>query len=99
MNDTKIEYASSIRFLGVIIDGKIKILTTYRFYSSNLSNIRVFCINLKNWYPTLPYYIYIIALWSRTLTIAFKFGNASPTRIHPLEVAQKRYIRIIANEP
>ena len=100
LNNQIIEYQSSLRYLGLILDNKLKFDVHINTISKKISkSIGIFyklrsitgCECLKILYHSLvsPYLSYCSLLW----------GKAYPTHLKRLETLQKRIIRIINNKP
>ena len=100
MNNKKIEYASSTRFLGVIIDDKLKFNLHINAITKKISKNIGVLYKLKQYLPCetlLSVYRSIIEVYINYCNLLF--GNASYTHLSPLVVAQKKAIRIVANQP
>ena len=99
MNNDRIEYASSVRFLGVIIDDKLKFNLHADDVAAKLSKNAGVMYKLREYVPhnTLlcVYRSFVESYLNYCILI---FGNAYPTHIHSLKVAQKKCVRIIAHE-
>ena len=100
MSNTKIEYTSSICFLGLIIDDKLRFnLHINEVSKKNSKNIGVL-YKLRHYVPSttlLTVYRSIIESYINYCILIF--GNASSTHLSPLIVAQKKAVRIVAKEP
>ena len=100
MNNKKIEYASSTRFLGVTIDDKLKFNLHINAITKKISKNIGVLYKLKQYLPCetlLSVYRSIIEVYINYCNLLF--GNASYTHLSPLVIAQKKAIRIVANQP
>ena len=100
MNNKRIEYASAVRFLGVIIDDKLKFNTHIDVIAEKISKNAGVLYRLKEYVPhqtLLCVYRCFVECYINYCTIVF--GNAYQSHVKPLETAQKKCIRIIANQP
>ena len=100
MNNIKIDYASSIRFLGVIIDDKLKFNLHINEITKKISKNTGILYKLRDVVPSntlLSVYRSIVECYINYCNLIF--GNASAVHISPLVIAQKKAIRIIANQP
>ena len=100
MNNVKIDYKSSTRFLGVIIDDKLKFNLHIKEISKKISKNVGVLYKLRQYVPhntLLSVYRSIIECYINYCNIIF--GNASDTHLSPLVISQKKAVRIIANQP
>ena len=100
MNNKKIEYASSTRFLGVTIDDKLKFNLHINAITKKISKNIGVLYKLKQYLPCetlLSVYRSIIEVYINYCNLLF--GNASYTHLSSLVIAQKKAIRIVANQP
>ena len=100
INKIKIEYASSIRFLGVIIDDKLKFNLHINEITKKISKNSAILYKLRQYLPEntlLSVYRSIIECYINYCNLIF--GNAALTHISPLVIAQKKAVRIVANLP
>ena len=100
MSNTKIEYASTICFLGVIIDDKLRFNLHINEVSKKISKNLGVLYKLRQYVPSatlLTVYRSIIESYINYCILIF--GNASSTHLSPLIVAQKKAVRIVAKEP
>ena len=98
MNCIKIDYVSSIRFLGVIIDDKLRFNYHIKEITRKISKNTGVLYKLKQYVPIstlLSVYRSIIECYINYCNLIF--GNASDTHLSPLIIAQKKAVRIIAN--
>ena len=100
MNGTKIDYASSIRFLGLIMDDKLKFNNHINLINEKISKNAGVLYRLKQVVPhqTLVsvYRCFVECYLNYCITV---FGNAYQCHINQLETAQKKCVRIVANQP
>ena len=100
IGDTPLGYRSSVKFLGVVLDNKLNFSEHLKFISNKLSksvgilsNIKTLVPNeiLQNLYYNLifPYLNYCTIVW----------GGTYATHLHPVEIIQKKAIRIINRRP
>lgn len=100
MNNVKIQYASSVRFLGLIIDDKLKFNLHINNIAQKISKNAGVLYKLKQYVPTDTLLCVCRSFVESYLNYCtLNFGNAYQTHIRPLEVAQRKCIRIIANQP
>ena len=100
MNNVKIDYKSSTRFLGAIIDDKLKFNLHIKEISKKISKNVGVLYKLSQYVPQntlLSVYRSIIECYINYCNIIF--GNASDTHLSPLIISQKKAVRIIANQP
>ena len=100
MNNIKIEYTSSIRFLGVIFDDKLKFNVHINEISKKISKNIGVLYRLKQFVPSrtlLSIYRSIIECHFNYCNIIF--GNTSNIHLLPMVTAQKKAVRIVANQP
>ena len=100
INNIRIDYVSSTRFLGVIIDDKLKFNLHIKEISKKISKNVGVLHKLKEYVPQytlLSVYRSIIECHINYCNILF--GNACDTHLSPLVVAQKKAVRIVANQP
>ena len=100
INNIKIDYKSSTRFLGVIIDDKLKFNLHIKEISKKISKNVGVLYKLKQYVPQntlLSVYRSIIECYINYCNIIF--GNASDIHLSPLVVSQKKAVRIIADQP
>ena len=98
MNNIKIDYKSSTRFLGVIIDDELKFNLHIKEVSKKISKNVGVLYKLRQYVPQntlLSVYRSIIECYINYCNVIF--GNASDTHLSPLVVSQKKAVRIIAN--
>ena len=96
MNNIKIEYVSSTRFLGVIMDDKLRFNLRINEISKNIGVL----FKLRQYVPNntlLSVYRSIIECYNNYCNLIF--GNTCSTHIFPLIIAQKKAVRIVANQP
>ena len=100
LDNSPLQFKSSVKFLGVIIDNKLKfkehIKTIKNKLSKNigiLSKVKYFVPHetLRNLYFSFlyPYLNYCVVVW----------GGTYATHIYPIKILQKRAIRILNNVP
>ena len=100
IGDTSLAYKSSVKFLGVILDNKLKFSEHTKFIANKISKsvgifwkIRTSVPNdiLQNLYYNLiyPYLSYCTIVW----------GGTYATHLHRIQILQKRAIRIINRRP
>ena len=100
MKNIKIEYASSARFLGVIIDDKLKFNLHINEVANKVSKNADVLYKLRNFEPNNTLLtVYRSIIESHLNYCNLIFGNAFPTHLTPLVVAQKKAVRIVANKP
>ena len=100
MKNIKIEYVSSIRFLGVIMDDKLKFNIHIKEVSKKISKNLGVLYKLKDFVPSntlLTVYRSIIESYINYCNLIF--GNAAITHLTPLVTAQKKAVRIVAKKP
>lgn len=100
MNSMKIEYASSVRFLGLMIDDKLKFNNHIKLIAEKISKNAAILYRLRQIIPhqtLICVYRCFVECYLNYCTIVF--GNAYQCHINQLEIAQKKCIRIIANQP
>ena len=100
MNNIKIPYVSSARFLGLIIDDQLKFNLHFNSIAQKIAKNCGILYKLRQYVPTdtlLCVYRSFVESYLNYCTLIF--GHAYPTHIRPLEVAQRKCIRIIANQP
>ena len=91
MNNKKIEYVSSTRFLGLTIDDKLKFNKHINEISKKISKNIGILYKLRQYVPNntlLSVYRSIIECYINYCNVIF--GNAASTHISPLIIAQKR---------
>ena len=100
INQRRLECQENVRFLGVIIDHRLKFNAHISYISDKLSKSVGVLNSMKTFvpYPVLkslyysflyPYIYYCIAIWGGTYSV----------HLHPLRITQKRAVRAICNEP
>ena len=100
MNNIKIDYASSLCFLGVIIDDKLKFNLHINEITKKISKNTGILYKLREVLPsTILLSVYRSIVESYLNYCNLIFGNASAVHLSPLVIAQKKAIRIIANQP
>ena len=100
MNNIKIDYVESIRFLGVLIDDKLKFNVHINEIARKISKNIGILYKLRQYVPNstlLAVYRSIIECYLSYCNLAF--GNAANTHISSLVIAQKRAVRIVASQP
>ena len=100
MNNVKINYVSSTRFLGVLIDDQLKFDVHINEITRKISKNIGILYKLRQYVPNstlLSVYRSIIECYLNYCNLLF--GNAMHTHIAPLVIAQKKAIRIVANQP
>ena len=100
MNHIKIEYTSSIRFLGVIFDDKLKFNVHINEISKKISKNIGVLYKLKQYVPRntlVSIYRSIIECHLNYSIIIF--GNTSSIHLSPMVTAQKKAVRIVASQP
>ena len=100
MNNIKIDYASSTSFLGVTIDDKLKFNLHINEITKKISKNIGILYKLKQYVPCdtlLSVYRSIIECYMNYCILIF--GNAPYTHLSSLVIAQKKAIRIVANQP
>ena len=99
LNGNQINYTSSVRFLGLDIDDKLKFNFHINNIASKISRNAGILYKLRQYVPTdTLIFIYRSFVESYLNYCPIVFGNAFQSHLRPLEVAQRRCIRIIANE-
>ena len=100
MNYIKIDYASSTWFLGVIIDDKLKFNLHINEITKKISKNTGVLYRLRQYVPNKTLLaVYRSIIESHISYCNLIFGNACVTHLSPLEIAQKKAVRIVANEP
>ena len=100
MNKIKIEYVSSTRFLGVIIDDKLKFNIHINEISKKISKNTGVLYKLQQYVPQVTLLsVYRSLIECYICYCILIFGNASLIHITPLVVAQKKAVRIVALQP
>ena len=100
LNNTLITTKSNGKFLGIFIDDKMRFKSHIDFICTKISKSIGILYHLKGYLPTpslislyysivYPYLIYCTSIWGGTYTSYLK----------PLEVLQKRCIRLVTNSP
>ena len=100
LNGRVIKYASSLEYLGLIIDEKLKFNLHIDYISKKISKNAGMLYKLKQYVPikTLTcLYRCFVERYLNYCTVVF--GNTFQAHIHKLEVAQKKCIRIVAGLP
>ena len=100
LNGRIIKYASSLEFLGLIIDDKLKFNLHIDHISKKISKNAGLLYKLKQYIPikTLTcLYRSFVECYLNYCTVVF--GNTFQAHIHKLEVAQKKCVRIVAGLP
>ena len=100
INNTIIEYASNVRFLGLIIDDKLKFKNHIDLIAEKISKNAGVLYKLSQIVPhqtLISVYRSFVECYLNYCTIIF--GNAYQCHIRRLETSQKKCIRIIANQP
>ena len=91
MNNIKIEYASSTRFLGVIIDDKLKFNLHINAITKKISKSIGVLYKLRQYVPNttlLSVYRCIIECHINYCNLIF--GNTNATHLSQLEISQKK---------
>ena len=100
LNNSPLQFKSSVKFLGIVIDNKLNFSEHIKTIKNKLSK-NVGILNrlkkfvppetLRNLYFSLlyPYLNYCVIIW----------GGTFATHIHPIKILQKRAIRIINRVP
>ena len=99
MNNVRIQYASSAKFLGIMIDDKLKFNLHINNIAQKISKNCGIFYKLKQYVSTntlLCIYRSFVESYLNYCTVLF--GNAYPSHLRPLETAQKKCVRIIADE-
>ena len=99
LNDIRIQYASSVRFLGIIIDDKLKFNLQINNFAQKISKNAGVLYKLKQYVPNdtlVCIYRSFVECYLNYCTLIY--GNAYTTHLRPLQIAQKKCIRIIANK-
>ena len=100
MNKIKIEYVSSTRFLGVIIDDKLSFNLHINEVTKKISKNVGVLYKLQQYVPNatlLAVYRSIIECYINYCNLIF--GNACVTHLAPLEIAMKKAVRVTAKQP
>ena len=100
MNNVKIEYVSSTKFLGLIIDDQLKFNIHINEITKKISKNIGVLYRLRQYVPNvtlLSVYRSIIECYIIYCNIIF--GNAAPIHLKPLVIAQKKAVRIVAFQP
>ena len=96
LNNTQIQYASSVRFLGVEIDNKLKFNNHINSISNKISKNAGVLYKLRQFVPqNILITIYRSLVESYLNYCTLLFGNAFQSHLNPLEVAQRKCLRII----
>lgn len=99
LNNVKVDFASSVRFLGVQIDEKLKFKDHINSISSKGAKSTGVLYKLRQYLPLRTLIsVYRSLVESHLNYCNLIFGNAYETHIHALETAQKKCIRIIAKQ-
>ena len=99
LNNVKVNFASSVRFLGVEIDEKLKFKKHINIISSKVAKSTGILFKLRQYLPLrtlISVYRSLVETHLNYCTLIF--GNAYDTHIHSLEVAQRKCIRIVAKQ-
>ena len=101
MNNLKIDYASSVRFLGIIVDDQLKFDQHINLTANKISKNIGILYKLRQYVPrntlTCMYRNFVECYLNYCNII---FGNAYPSHIKPLEIVQKKKcLRSIDNQP
>ena len=100
MNHIKIEYTSSTRFLGVIMDDKLKFNIHINEINKKISKNIGVIYRLKQYAPIstlVAVYRSIIECYLNYCNLIF--GNSFQTHISSLIISQKKAVRMITNNP
>ena len=100
MSNIKIDYASSIRFLGVIIDDKLKFNLHINTITKKISKSIGVLYKLQQYVSSetlLSVYRCIIECYINYCNVIF--GNARSIHINPLIIAQKKAVRVVVKQP
>ena len=100
MNHIKIDYVTSTRFLGIIIDDKLRFNLHINEITKTISKNIGVLYKLSQYVPNstlLSVYRCIIECYLNYCNLIF--GNASATHLLPLVTAQKKAVRIVAKQP
>ena len=100
MNNIKIDYASSTKFLGVIIDDKLKFNLHINEINNKISKNIGVIYKLRQYIQTstlVNVYRSIIECYLNYCNIIF--GNSFETHVSPLFISQKKVLRIMTYHP
>ena len=100
MNGRMIEYASSVKFLGLIIDDKLKFNLYIDYISKKISKNSGVLHKLKQYVPTRTLtclYRSFIECYLNYCTVVF--GKAFQAHVKKLEILQRKCVRIVAGLP
>ena len=99
LNNVKVNFASSVRFLGVEIDENLKFKNHINALSSKIAKSTGILYKLRQYLPLCTLTSVYRSLVETHLNYCILiFGNAYNSHIHPVEVAQKKCIRTIAKQ-
>ena len=97
INGKSVVETKSFKFLGVIIDSKLKFHEHVNYIVAKLAKSRGIFYKLKH----LPKHILITLYYSLVYPFIYycieAWGNCYKTTIYPLEIIQKTFIRVICN--
>ena len=100
MNNIKIEYVSSTRFLGLTIDDKLKFDIHINDVTKKVSKNIGVLYKLRQYVPNITLLsVYRSIIECHINYCILIFGNAATVHLSKLEVAQKRAVRIVAMQP
>ena len=99
LNNSLIEQASSVRFLGVEMDKNLKFnLHINNIAKKNSKNTGILR-KLKEYVPAdTLLHLYYIFIESYMNYCTLSFGGAYDTHLRPLEIAQRKCIRVVGNQ-
>ena len=99
LNNSNVQHASSVQFLGVEIDKKLKFKNHINNITNKISKNTGILYKLRSSVPTNTLVcIYRSFVESYLNYCPLVFGNAYRTHLIPLEVAQRKCVRIITNQ-
>ena len=100
LNNSMIEHVSSVRFLGVEMDENLKFNLHINNIAKKISQNTGILRKLKEFVPAdTLLHLYYIFIESYMNYCTLSFGNAFDTHLRPLEVAQKKCVRVVGNQP
>ena len=100
MNNLKIEFASSIRFLGVLIDDKLKFVEHIDNILQKISKNIGILYRLRQFMPVHGLIMIYRSLVECYLNYCILiYGNTYQSHINRIEVAQRKCLRVISNLP
>ena len=99
LNNSVVHYASSVRFLGLEIDEKMKFNLHIKNVTNKISKNSGILYKMRQFIPLNTLLsLYYSFIESHLNYCPLIFGNSYSTHLRPLEVAQRRCIRIITNQ-